>query len=251
MNSVALGKEFGRRSTVPLMKELDKHLIAYALAAGAAGVGLMGAAQPATAEVIYTATNETLTKGGLFFDLNLDGVPDFNLGFHTQSSFTYQDGHYTARKLVVGGKVNASVIPSNGSVGALVAGSVIGSSRKFKDVTVQRQQMMFAQSFFSSSGLRESSARGNWKDVRSRFLGLKFQINGQTHYGWARLTVQYNHYTRISATLLGYAYETVADQSIEAGQTAAGQIGEAAPSEPKPQSSTLGALALGSAGRWR
>ena len=212
---------------------MEPRLIAYALAAGAAGVGLLALAQPAAAEIVYTAKDFKLTKGGLFIDLNLDGVPDFNLGFHSQSSFTYQDGRYAERKLVLGGKTNASVIPSNGSAASLAPGAVIGPGRKFKDVTVKRVQLVFVESFESSCGLRDSSARGNWKNTQSRFLGLKFQINGQTHYGWVRLSVRYFGHNLLTATLLGFAYETNADQAILAGQTAEGQKAEATPDEAR------------------
>jgi hypothetical protein len=231
------------RSAVPLLHDLEKRLTIYALAAGGAGVVLLGV-RPAAAEIIYTPKDVKLTKGSLFIDLDLDGVPDFNLGFHTMESFTYQDGRYTGRKLL-GGAINASVVASNGSAAALAAGSVISSGRKFKDVTTKRAQMMLAESFESSSGLRDSSARGNWKNVQSRYLGLKFKINGQTHYGWARFRVRYSGYTRITATLLGYAYETNADQSIHAGQTSEAQIGEVTPSS----TGGLGMLALGVNGR--
>jgi len=62
--------------------------------------------------------------------------------------------------------------------------------------------------------------KGNWRDASNRYLGLKFILGGETHYGWARLTV---HATldpaHITATLTGYAYETIANKPIVAGQT--------------------------------
>ena len=58
---------------------------------------------------------------------------------------------------------------------------------------------------------------GHWVNVKNRYLGLKFQIKGKTHYGWARLSVQ--AISQISATLTGYAYETIANKPIIAGKT--------------------------------
>ncbi len=58
---------------------------------------------------------------------------------------------------------------------------------------------------------------GPWKDAHNRYLGLKFSVNGETHYGWARLTVTAKH--GITATLTGYAYETVPNKTIMAGET--------------------------------
>jgi hypothetical protein len=46
-----------KRPTAVLSEKLEKRLIGYALAAGAAGVGLMAGATPAAASIIYTPTN--------------------------------------------------------------------------------------------------------------------------------------------------------------------------------------------------
>ena len=46
-------------------------------------------------------------------------------------------------------------------------------------------------------------------------LGLRFDIAGATHYGWARLRVP----SPTSFTLLDYAYNSVPDEAILAGQT--------------------------------
>ena len=49
-----------------------------------------------------------------------------------------------------------------------------------------------------------------------RYLGLEFQINGQTHYGWAELST----YGRTGVNFLyGFAYETIAGKGIQTGQT--------------------------------
>ena len=47
--------------------------------------------------------------------------------------------------------------------------------------------------------------------------GLQFTVGGNTHYGWARLDVQA---IGDVFTLKDYAYNSTADQGIEAGQTA-------------------------------
>ena len=44
-------------------------------------------------------------------------------------------------------------------------------------------------------------------------------IKGKAHYGWLRLTVRLSGHARITATLTGYAYETVANKPIIAGAT--------------------------------
>lgn len=52
---------------------------------------------------------------------------------------------------------------------------------------------------------------GNWKNVNDRFLGLRFDISGSTHYGWARLDVNSDG---TSWTVKDYAYEATADTPI-------------------------------------
>jgi len=48
------------------------------------------------------------------------------------------------------------------------------------------------------------------------YLGLTFQIDGETHYGWVLVSVS----NRVEgARLLGYAYETTTNMPINAGQT--------------------------------
>ncbi len=50
-----------------------------------------------------------------------------------------------------------------------------------------------------------------------RYLGLRFDIAGATHYGWARLTTS----SATSFTLMDYAYNSIPNQPILAGQTIA------------------------------
>jgi hypothetical protein len=60
---------------------------------------------------------------------------------------------------------------------------------------------------------------GPWLDVKDKYLGLKFIVNGQIHYGWARLTTQQVTYCKVRALLSGYAYESDANTPIVTGQT--------------------------------
>ena len=76
-------------------------------------------------------------------------------------------------------------------------------------------------------------ASGNWIDVRDRYLGIRFRLNGKTHYGWARMNVKVEGLT-ITGTLTGYAYETIPNKAIITGKT-----------HGKDEVS-LGALAVGS-----
>ena len=89
--------------------------------------------------------------------------------------------------------------------------------------------------------------QGPWVNVTNRYLGVKFKINGKLHYGWARLNVKVvRGQYEITATLTGYAYETIPNKAIIAGKTKG-------PDVITVQPGSLGRLAQGSAGlaAWR
>ena len=64
-------------------------------------------------------------------------------------------------------------------------------------------------------------------DPKDRYVGVRFLIGGQTHYGWIRLTVTTS--TEEAARELritGYAYETLANKPILAGTAATAATAE-------------------------
>lgn len=78
---------------------------------------------------------------------------------------------------------------------------------------------------------------GNWQDdlnARGQYLGVRFLIGGQVHYGWieAATAVDEVNYT-ISVRVTGYGYETDADTPVTAGV---------------PEPSSLALFALGATG---
>lgn len=84
----------------------------------------------------------------------------------------------------------------------------------------------------------------------SGFLGVEFKIKGQAHYGWIAIDITCAcRHEGFRGMITGYAYNTVANQPIRAGQTSDADTVEAIP----PQPATLGLLALGSPGLdiWR
>lgn len=74
------------------------------------------------------------------------------------------------------------------------------------------------------------------------YLGVEFSINGQTHYGWIRLDIE----TNLLWYIEGYAYESVPNRPILAGETKGN-------SDETVSNPTLGHLALGAPGlaAWR
>jgi hypothetical protein len=85
---------------------------------------------------------------------------------------------------------------------------------------------------------------------KNRYVGLKFVIGGQIHFGWARFNVRMRlpRQGGLVAVLTGYAYETVANKPILTGQTKGADLAQA-----QPEPATLGRLAEGATGleAWR
>jgi len=232
----------GPRSKQQLSESFMSHVNSYALAAGAAGVTVMALAQPSEAEIVYTPANKSLPYHRLVsVDLNHDGTPDF--GFFLNSwSFLYFYGSLNVTPQGAGGVIESA----GGYASALVKGATIGPRQKVKDG--KRIELVVSHgSHYGYSYHR--SVIGPWTNAQNRYLGVAFTTGGATHYGWIRLTVGTTK-APLTATITGYAYETVADRPIHAGQLR--EEASALELSPRAQPS-LGTLALGSRGLdlWR
>lgn len=90
------------------------------------------------------------------------------------------------------------------------------------------------------------SCIGPWdKATPGSYLGFKFAISGEVHYGWARLKVELNSEGYFDVYLTGYAYESVANTPITAGQTSGSGEADAQPAAAKRLPATLGLLSVG------
>jgi hypothetical protein len=211
----------------------------YALAAGAAGVGALALTPPAEARIIYTPVYHVVGKNGRYkLDLNHDKIADFTLVNTHGCNTDFCVDALSAVPAVGNGVEGVRGFLSIPYASALPRGAVIGPNRPF-------------QGKFMASSESGQGTIGRWLNVKSHYLGLKFQINGKTHFGWARLSVQVSGSAFVRATLTGYAYETIANKAIVAGRTAdetldGDQSTPAALTLPAFQPATLGLLALGS-----
>jgi hypothetical protein len=200
------------RTPANLSDSVHQRLNMYALAAGAAGVGMLALSPPADAKVVYTPVHRVIGPHHSYkIDLNHDKITDFTI-----SNFAYCGTDQCFYALFQKPRVGNSVAGYNFNSGlllesALKRGSPIGPRRPFKKGTGALVEAVF------SSGDLTTSVFGRWQNVKDRYLALKFQIKGKTHYGWARLNVKLNK-TTITATLTGYAYETIANKPIIAGK---------------------------------
>jgi hypothetical protein len=227
-----------------LKPSLDSRLMGYVTVATATGVTALAFGQSATAEIVYTPADINV---GTYYslDINHDGVPDFTL-----ETVPYDSGHGDFLLLFLDVPGNAVRPPFEGggtrNAAALPIGAHIGPAQTFTTHTTYGG--VFMGNAFQYGSIHDSN--GPWLGATNKFLGLKFLIDGEVHYGWARLTVTGG----ISATISGYAYETVSNKVIWAGQRSENQNEKAPVSLPNArEASELGLLACGASGLalWR
>jgi hypothetical protein len=222
----------------------------YALAAGAAGVSALALTQPAEAKIIYTPTwIEIVPKSGpVNLDLNNDGVADFRLGHHQYST----SRHYISILEVLPQNQGNAVWGTANSASALGAGVSIGSQGKF-------QSGHESMARFSEGGGSSTGSKGQWKEATRNYLGVKFTIQGETHFGWIRMNVTVTSQGAYAA-VTGYAFETLPNTPIVTGQTQGGmkkrgrnQTNTAFVKPPGSDPGSLGLLAYGAPGLsvWR
>ncbi len=246
------------RVPVTLSESLHRRLNSYAVAATAAGVSVLALAPRSEAKIVYTKTHQVIGFNGIYaLDVNNDGIFDVVLSqWYASSNYRGLTGLWLVAKPGIG---NAVVATSQGLASALDRGARIGASQHFLSLSRSNG----AATMVDVDLLSSSSGKGPWKNVDDRYLGVKFQLGGQTHYGWARLRV--HMVNGITATLTGYAYETVPNRPIRAGRTQGGSdagqpsasastVNPSDRSHRNPNSAaSLGSLARGAQGgsTWR
>ena len=241
------------RKTANLSASIHRHLNMYALAASAAGVGALVLAQPAEGKIVYTPANVHIARnGGLVpLDLNHDGTPDFGLSNKSLVS-SATDITLKVVQEAPSNEIWGKGLPCYPGViscaAALPKGRKVGPKGQFQQ---DPKSGLYMVALFHEGGWL-----GSWQNVKQAYLGLKFKINGKFHYGWARLSVNVlKGPPKITATLTGYAYESIPGKAIIAGATKGPDDAEptAAFSSHAPEPTTLGALALGAPGLsiWR
>jgi hypothetical protein len=237
-----------RRIASSLSESVHHQLNMYALAASAAGVSLLALVQPGEAKIVYHRVHYVISPNHSYhLDLNHDGIADFEIKNRTFTTDT-----------IVATLVALPAQPHNRVVGAQthIGVSYVPAYALRRGANVGPKQP-FAGTLMAGS-IYLAGTWGRWINVSSRYLGLRFSVKGKIHYGWARLNVSVHH-ARITATLTGYAYETIPNKPIITGKTRGRDEVDpdatAAATSPakttKP--ATLGVLATGTPGLsiWR
>jgi hypothetical protein len=234
-------------------ENLNHRLAAYSITAMTAGVSLLAMSQPADGSVVVTKTNIPINFGSqVSIDLNNDGLNDFTLageGANYDHSFYHT---LAAVPLRGGGVLGGNRAPLGPYASALAQGANVGPSAHFSS-SVGRGQITVERFNGFASGSTIITYYGKWHPGSgNHYLGVKFLINGKTHYGWIRMSLIKNG--DLSGTITEYAYETVAGKKIGAGNTTDVETGTADQESADTRSApSLGILAAGNDGLalWR
>jgi hypothetical protein len=221
------------RAVAPVNSKLDKALVAYMAVASAALF-----TSSAQAKVVYTPANSQTSFGSIPIDLNNDGVVDFTIS--VQSGFFHSEWAFV-KPQVTG---NAVLAAAKGGPAAGFFGVPVGPGEKFLTNTFYSYGMRMAD-----AGMYGGSSwfNGPFANATNRYIGMKFLINGQVHYGWARVNLS-NYLQGGSLQLTGYAYETTPQTNIVEGHVSGPEKASNDPATvlaPSTRPVSLGVLARG------
>lgn len=251
------------RKIFKISDSLNRQLNTYAQVAAAAGVSVLAMAGASEAEVVYTETHQvTHASFPLYIDLNHDGIRDFMLRATYYAGSSGVEVGLDASGIADNNRVAGRHFRSSGGYFFSAASALQGGARIGPEGNFSVRLPFVAVEHFNRIGSQYSDLgpwAGKGKGVRNRYLGLKFVVHGEVHYGWARLSVTLGHARQLDdviGTLTGYAYETVPNKPIIAGritgpdviteQAETGEITPPAPlAAPAPLPATLGVLAKG------
>ena len=245
-----------RSGETTLSETLEQRLRSYSIAAAAAGVGMLALAHPAEAEVVVTH-KVIPVNGTASIDINNDGIADFQ--FSDEPDFwsnTLRVVPLTGGAVVLGPPISsyAAALKRDVRIGPFAHFSSKGGA----NLEISRPER-FTVGSYSHETVTYFTFRGNWgSNPQNRYLGVKFLIDGETHYGWVRMTVSTSMGGGMNATIDSYAYETDPDTPICARevQPCPAPPGDDATPEETGQNvggPSLGMLALGADGLalWR
>ncbi|MBC8047596.1 MAG: T9SS type A sorting domain-containing protein, partial [Fimbriimonadaceae bacterium] len=156
-------------------------------------------------------------------DINADGINEFAFYMYSQS-FSTSEGSASHKILLE--NYDGNYIRNN-TTSAIIWGveaihdlDTIDAADNWNGddrILLVRTSSDFA--YTSGSDLTFFDTGGNWHTQVDKFIGVRFKLDSNFHYGWIRLTVQSNLIDSYDyLTIKSYAYEAAADTPILAGE---------------------------------
>lgn len=208
-------------------------LLIHGAAFGGAGAAVLALAPLAEAKIVYTPVLVNIpmpSRSGYtlaWIDFENRGKADgrhtpksYDADFEIERAAGCKSSFVCVSAMFAGGygnKSNAVAATANGYAVALRRGARMGPHRH---VVEGRGEMAAVW----HSNIRHTTAwEGQWanggKGLKNGYLGLKFKLNGGIHYGWARVSLTVKGDGFNTATLTGYAFETIPNKPIIIGKT--------------------------------
>ena len=193
-----------------MKKNLQSRISKYTAVAGA-----VVSAAGAQAQVVYTDVNPDYShdavENGTYsiypLDLNNDQTPDFLVA--SKDTITTAHVRFTLAVPYGAGNAVAGETPSNYDYAlALDINTMVDSTLNWIAAT-----NTMAYNVDSNNPYNE-----NWNGVTDKYLGLKFVVGANTHYGWARLD---SYAIGDSVVVKDYAFEATPNVGILTGNMGA------------------------------
>jgi hypothetical protein len=220
----------------PVRKSIpDKRFALYGVAAGAALAAGASTAQANLVTLDLTGLNttdrSTTSTGDLYFDVN---AATASAAVSTTSAFAGADFHiFTGGPIPFGSFASISGLTANNGI----AGHNV---EIFKASNLTSSHLVGPMDTFGHAAVIASNEFAKFDPGDTGYLGLKFEIGSDIHYGWANITVGSDtNYPNVTLNALGYETNPDTPAHTEAPSSAPGV---------PDQGSTLALMALGAAG---
>ena len=206
------------------------------------GLAAISTAMGTSADAALVAS-ATIPSGGLVspsspgtinWDIDNDGTDDFSFRFSSSRSSSTYYGSLYMRDLG-----DARVARPNGSsfnFANLSSGAKLGTAADGLSFNAATESRALVSSYNGSNFRGYSPANGSWSLGDTGYFGFKFTSSGNTHYGWAEMTLSSG--SQPWATINEAWYNDTPDGEVTVGVVP----------EPAEVGLGLGALALGAAG---
>ena len=234
---------------------MQKKLISYSAMAGSLIVSNQVYGQVSYVDIDPDKQFSLYTDESYFIDFNGDGLTDLtfshNIGANmycdTSSTGWSCTGSTNQNFQAYGMNVNfANIESSLGTFApaALDSGAIISEAATWGDSSegflfINAGEWRIWDDFWGSGSWVDFSCQfGPWQNIDHKYLGVKFDISGQTHYGWVSLSATPTTKVAQIVKIHSYAYETTPEAPIIAGF-----IPTCYPPNPLPPTSITGTTA--------
>lgn len=191
-----------------MKKSLQNKLKSYSALAGAVATTGVANAQIIYTDVIPDITIST-TLSGVNIDLDNGGFVDFMVAEQTGVTGS---GYAYNQVLSVVPQNGVNAVAQNGLIATYPLNAMLNLSDPIDaSLTWATDTVQFAARVYPAS---TSYNFGNWVGAVDKYFGLRFNLGGATHYGWARFDVATDG---ASFTIKDYAYDATANTAIPAG----------------------------------